>query len=168
MQSIAAMNAPCKHYRAETYHLAESIGHQLVCLVSLIKREADARMAAHGLTDSQWKPLWLIKSGIADTSFEMSRQLNMDAGAMTRMIDRVVAKGLVERVRSASDRRVVHLKLTPAGEAAAAEIPKVLAEVNNDFLHGFSEGEWKQLSRLIARMGANGMALQQRETAAEV
>jgi DNA-binding MarR family transcriptional regulator len=117
------------------------------------------------LTDSQWKPLWLIKAGIADTSFEIARQLNMDAGAVTRMVDRVVAKGLVERVRSESDRRVVHLSLTAAGEAVVAEVPRVLAAVNNDFLRGFSESEWKQLQKFLSRMGANGMALPQRESA---
>jgi hypothetical protein len=36
----------------------------------------------------------------------------------------------------------------------------VLAAVNNDFLRGFSEAEWKQLRRLLARMGDNGAALQ--------
>lgn len=121
-------------------------------------------MAEHGLTDSQWKPLWLIKAGIADTSFEMARQLNMDAGAVTRLVDRVVIKGLIERARSQTDRRVVHLRLTPAGEVAAAEIPHVLAAVNNDFLRGFSVSEWKLLQKLLSRMGANGMTLLERET----
>jgi DNA-binding MarR family transcriptional regulator len=162
MQTIST---PCRLYSGERYHLAESVGHQLFCLVNLMRRVVEARMAEHGLTDSQWKPLWLIKSGIADTSLEMARQLNMDAGAVTRMVDRVVAKGLVERVRSESDRRVVHLRLTPAGETAAAEVPHVLAAVNNDFLRGFSESEWKQLQKLLSRMGANGMALLERESA---
>ena len=61
----------------------------------------------------------------------------------------------LERVRSETDRRVVHLRLTPAGEAAAASIPHVLASVNNDFLQGFSERDWKQLRRLVERMRAN-------------
>lgn len=157
-------SSPCpKFYSADRYHLAESVGHQLFCLTNLMRREVELRMAEHGLTDSQWKPLWLIKSGIADTSFEMARQLNMDAGAVTRMVDRVVAKGLLERERSDSDRRVVHLRLTPAGETAVAEVPHVLASVNNDFLRGLSESEWKQLQKLLSRMGANGMALASRE-----
>lgn len=156
MQTISN---PCTFYSAERYHLAESVGHQLFCLTNLMKREVELRMAEHGLTDSQWKPLWLIKSGIAETSFEMARQLNMDAGAVTRMVDRVVAKGLIERERSDSDRRVVHLRLTAAGETAVAGVPHVLAAVNNDFLRGLSESEWKQLQKLLSRMGANGMAL---------
>ena len=56
--------------------------------------------------------------------------MDIDAGAMTRLIDRLAAKGLVERLRSSIDRRVVTLTLTPAGEAVAAHIPQVLAEVD--------------------------------------
>jgi DNA-binding HxlR family transcriptional regulator len=44
------------------------------------------------------------------------RGLGIDAGAITRMLDRLEAKGLVERVRSETDRRVVHVRLTEAGE----------------------------------------------------
>jgi hypothetical protein len=38
--------------------------------------------------------------------------------------------------------------------------------VNNDFLRGFSEAEWKQLRKLLSRVAANGAALQA-ESAAE-
>ncbi len=154
------MTPVCTLYDGRHYDMSESVGHQLVALMMLMRREVEARMAAHGLTDSQWKPLWLIKSGRADTALEIARQLDMDAGAVTRMVDRVEAKGLVERVRSETDRRVVHLRLTAAGEAAVAHVPHVLAAVNNDFLQGFSKAEWKQLRQFIARMAANGAALQ--------
>ena len=56
-------------------------------------------------------------------------------------------------------------RLTPQ-EAATAKIPHVLASVNNDFLHGFSEREWRQLRKLVERMTANGQALQAQEEAA--
>jgi DNA-binding MarR family transcriptional regulator len=154
------LTSPCTFYSGDLYDMNEAIGYQLMALMQAMRREVEARMAAHGLTDSQWKPLWMIKTGRADTSFEIARRLDMDAGAVTRMIDRVEAKGLVERVRSESDRRVVHLRLTKAGEAVVAEVPHVLAAVNNDFLRGFSENEWKQMRKLIARMAANGAALQ--------
>jgi DNA-binding MarR family transcriptional regulator len=75
---------------------------------------------------------------------------------MTRLIDRLAAKGLVERLRSDTDRRVVRLTLTPAGEAVAAHIPQVLAEVNNAYLRGFSRDEWQMLTQLLRRMLDSG------------
>jgi DNA-binding MarR family transcriptional regulator len=61
---------------------------------------------------------------------------------------------------------VVHLRLTPAGEAVAKKVPYVLASVNNDYLRGFSEAEFKQLRRLLGRMADNGAALQSDSEAA--
>jgi DNA-binding MarR family transcriptional regulator len=116
-------------------------------------------MAQHGLTDAQWKPLWILHMGSASTALELARVLDMDAGAVSRLLDRLEAKGLVARDRSVADRRVVHLRLTSAGRDVAAAVPHVLASVNNDFLHGMSHAEWQQLLALLDRMVANGQAL---------
>ena len=152
---------PCTLYDGRRYDVAESVGHQLVHLMMLMRREVELRMAEHGLTDAQWKPLWMLKTGRAATANELAREMDIDAGAVTRMVDRLESKGLVERVRSAADRRVVHLRLSAAGETVVKKIPFVLASVNNDFLRGFSEAEWKQLRRLLARMAVNGNELRQ-------
>jgi DNA-binding MarR family transcriptional regulator len=158
------LHPPCTLYDGRRYDVAESVGHQLVHLMMLMRREVELRMAEHGLTDAQWKPLWMLKTGRAATANELAREMDIDAGAVTRMVDRLESKGLVERVRSAADRRVVHLRLSAAGEAAVKKVPFVLASVNNDFLRGFSEAEWKQLRRLLARMAINGTALRQSDT----
>jgi len=155
---------PFRPYDAQRYDVGASVGHQLLCVLAVMRRELEQRMAEHGLTDAQWRPLWLIKSGVAASANEIARQLDIDAGAVTRVLDRLEGKGLIERTRSEADRRMVHLRLTPAGEAAVRKVPAVLASVNNDFLAGFSEAEWKQLRKLLARMQANGAALQASQT----
>lgn len=155
----AAATRPFPAYDGARYEVSQSVGHQLAVLMTQMRREAERRMAALGVTDAQWKPLWLLASGRATTGNEMARLLEMDAGAMTRLLDRLETKGLIERERSDTDRRVVELRLTAAGREASAQVPHVLAAVNNDFLHGFSEADWTQLRQLIARMVANGNAL---------
>jgi DNA-binding MarR family transcriptional regulator len=157
---MATSAKPCPLYDGRNYEMADSVGHQLFNVMLLMRREVDRRMLQHDLTDAQWKPLWLLKLGRAGNAIELAREMAIDAGAVTRMLDRLEAKGLLERVRSEADRRVVHLRLTPAGDAVARKVPFVLASVNNDFLRGFSEAEWKQLRRLLARMADNGVALQ--------
>lgn len=151
---------PAPLYDGGSYDVSKSIGHQLVHLLTLMRREVELRMAVLGLTDAQWKPLWLLQSAQATTAIELARRMDLDAGAVTRLLDRLEGKGLVERVRSDADRRVVHLRLTAAGEAAAAQVPYVLAAVNNDLLQGFSEAEWKQLRKLLDRMVGNAQGLQ--------
>jgi DNA-binding MarR family transcriptional regulator len=148
-------------YSGDTYDMGASLGHLMFQVVMGLKREVDARMSEVGLTDAQWKPLWLLKTGRADTAFELAREMSIDAGAMTRMLDRLAAKGLVERVRSETDRRVVHLRLTKDGEAAAEQVPDVLAAVNNDLLRGFTKQEWTTLKELLQRMLVNAQELQE-------
>lgn len=151
---------PFPRYDGAHYDLATSVGFQLHQLVTAMRREVEARLAALGLTDAQWRPLWLLASGQESTANEIARRLEMDAGALTRLLDRLEAKGLIERERSAEDRRVVRLRATAAGHDAVAGVPHVLAAVNNDYLQGFTEAEWLQLRALIARLQANGAALQ--------
>jgi DNA-binding MarR family transcriptional regulator len=150
---------PC-FYVGETYDMGGSMGHLLFQLMISLRREVEERMTELDLTDAQWKPLWMLKMGRVDTAFELAREMNIDAGAVTRMLDRLAAKGLIERVRSETDRRVVHLRLTPEGHAAVEKVPHVLADVNNDYLRGFSKQEWQQLKEFLQRMLVNGQALQ--------
>jgi DNA-binding MarR family transcriptional regulator len=163
---VAPTPKPCPLYDGRNYELAESVAHQLINVMLQMRREVDRRMVQHDITDAQWKPLWMLKLGRASNAIELAREMDIDAGAVTRMVDRLEAKGLIERARSEADRRVVHLRLTAAGEAVAKKVPFVLASVNNDFLRGFTEAEWKQLRRLLSRMADNGAALQSDSEAA--
>ena len=134
----------------------DSVGYLLNQVVISMRRQIEQAMTDHDLTAAQWYPLWKLKRDGPGTAQELARDMDIDAGAMTRLIDRLAAKGLVERLRSATDRRVVMLTLTPAGEAVAAHIPKVLAEVNNAYLRGFSRDEWQLLKQLLRRMLDSG------------
>jgi DNA-binding MarR family transcriptional regulator len=158
--------APTRFYDGKRYEISASTGYLLSQLMQLMRREVEQRMARLDLTDAQWKPLWLLHLGRADTPLEMARELDMDAGALSRLLERLVAKGLIERERSEVDRRVVHLRLTSEGAAVAAQVPNVLATVNNDFLQGMDKAEWQQLMTLLAHMIANGQALQSEGAAA--
>ena len=143
-------------YRGETYQVDASVGHMARVLVGLMTRRIDEEMQAYDLTAQQWKPLLMLRTGQAGTAAELARLNCSDNGAMTRMLDRLEAKGLLKRVRSAEDRRIVHLELTREGERVADQIPYGLSTVLNEHLEGFSKDEFTQLQALLRRMIANG------------
>ena len=105
-----------------------------------------------GSTVPQWVPLYKIHRGEADTVADLARRCTVDAGYMTRLLDRLEARGLCRRVRSETDRRVVHIALTPEGVAAAEQMPRVLAGVYNEVLEEFTPEEWAQLRTLLGRV----------------
>ena len=124
-----------------------------------IVSQADKRLDAHDLTSAQWGPLMRLRNTGGSTVAELARWLNVDAGAMTRLLDRLEKKNLCKRVRSSEDRRVVEVELTAEGAAAIAEVPAVLAEVLNGHLAGFSKTEWQALRTYLQRMLENGESM---------
>ena len=114
------------------------------------------------LTPQQYNVLRLLRAVHPDAvpTLELADRLVSRAPDITRMLDKLEQRGVLTRKRSEADRRVVHLRLTAAGDAVAKKVPFVLAAVNNDFLRGFTEAEWKQLRRLLSRMADNGATLQ--------
>lgn len=150
---------PVNFYTASAYASSESVGHLMKRVVGSIVCQADRRLDAHGLTSAQWGPLLLLQRAGSMPVAELARRLFIDAGAMTRMLDRLERKQLCKRVRSSDDRRVVQVELTPQGEAAITEVPAVLADVLNAHLAGFSKTEWLALQGYLQRLADNGEAL---------
>jgi DNA-binding MarR family transcriptional regulator len=150
---------PADFYRAEGYRADESVGYLMKKVMSSFLQSIDKELGPHGLTHVQWGPLFMMKQGRASTVAELARELETDPGAMTRLLDRLEAKGLCRRVRSTEDRRVVNLALTPAGEKAAAMVPEALSKVMNAHLAGFSKAEWQAMKDFLRRMLENGAAL---------
>lgn len=148
-------------YVAGQYRPDQSVGFLMKRVLSSIIAQADARLSVYDLTHAQWLPLFKLAMKDCDTVAELSRELELDPGAMTRSLDRLEAKGLVRRERSTEDRRVVHLVLTEEGRKVARKVPPVMAEVLNGHLAGFSEAEWRQLLALLSRMVANGDGMRQ-------
>lgn len=145
-------------YTEQNWCRENSFGYLMRRIGQVMVAQIDKRLESHGLTQAQWAPLFLISQGRASTLAELSRELQMDAGALTRMLDRLEAKGLCRRERSTEDRRVVHLSLTAEGQAAVAPVPEVLCEVSNQMLSGFNEAEWQMLMQLLRKVWANAQA----------
>jgi DNA-binding MarR family transcriptional regulator len=164
---VAAPPRPCSFYRPAAYSSEESVGYLMKRVMNSIVYQADKRLEAHGLTNAQWGPLMHLKKAGRCGVAELARSLQIDAGAMTRLLDRLEKKGLCKRVRSTEDRRVVQVEITAEGEEAIGEVPAVLAEVLNAHLTGFSKTEWEALKHYLRRMLECGEALRAEEGTGE-
>jgi DNA-binding MarR family transcriptional regulator len=81
--------------------------------------------------------------------------MSYDAGAMTRMIDRLESKGLIRRARCPQDRRLVYLEMTDQGRSAYPRLREISMAIQNRFLRGFSRTDTRQLEGLLGRMLEN-------------
>jgi DNA-binding MarR family transcriptional regulator len=151
-----------RFYEPAGYCADESVGWLMKRALMSIAQAADRRLEPKGITHAQWAALFMLRSRRAATVAELARETQSDPGAMTRLLDRLEAKGFCRRERSTDDRRVVRVELTPEGEVAAEEVPIVLAQVLNEHLAGFSKSEWSHLKDMLKRMVANGDAAETR------
>ena len=146
-------------YRAEGYKPDDSVGYMMRRIVSAATQGIERELEPTGLTNAQWVPLFKLYMGHASTVAELARVCELDAGAMTRLLDRLEAKQLCRRIRSSDDRRVVNLELTEAGRTAAQGIPEILCRVQNANLAGFSVEEWQILKGYLRRILDTAQAL---------
>ncbi len=140
-----------EHYTKKTFSMTQSIGFMLTKARNLVAADMDAALKPIDVTSQQMGIVLWLSRGVATTPFEMSRHLSIDTGLMTRMLDKLEAKGLLKRTRSNTDRRVFDLTLTRKGEAVAAEIPDIALPVLNERVKSFTKAEFKELLRLLGK-----------------
>lgn len=81
---------------------------------------------AAGLTPVQIRVLQIVAETGTSTPKAISARMGVSQATMTTLIDRLVAKGLVERQRSESDRRQMNIFVTAAGREAIERAPDPL------------------------------------------
>ena len=142
-------------YDQSNYRPEDSVGYLMRQILTSMAQGIDTQLADSDLTNAQWLPMLKLHLGHASTVAELARACNLDAGAMTRLLDRLEAKGLCKRTRSETDRRVVNIALTELGRTVAQGIPDVLCKVLNQHLTGFTPEEFLMLKSLLHRVLAN-------------
>lgn len=112
-----------------------------------------------GMSSSEFQVLWYLANAV-DRSLTMSEaaaRLSMSPSGMTRLADRIVRRGWVERRTDAANRRIAIISLTDAGVAAARDGYLVAREVRrelvdarltDDDVHSLGEIAGKLLGRI--------------------
>jgi DNA-binding MarR family transcriptional regulator len=90
---------------------------------------------------------------IGDLSLsELSDKIRAQNSTVTGIIDRMEREGLVLRVRSTEDRRVVRIHLTEKGQQLAREIPVEPMEILRSALSGLTAAETTEMLRLMTKV----------------
>jgi DNA-binding MarR family transcriptional regulator len=75
-----------------------------------------------GVPVAEWRILATLTGGDPLPVGQLAHTVVAPQPTVTRQLDRMAAKGLVERVAHATDRRLALVRITPAGEALAASL----------------------------------------------
>jgi DNA-binding MarR family transcriptional regulator len=127
----------------------------LQCHASIV-RELDGELVTeHGMTSRDYEVL-LYLAQAENRKLPMSalaERTMLTRSGITRLIDGLVAGGLIERVSCESDARVSYAQLTDAGyEKLRAAGRTHIAGIRRLFLEHFSEDEVETLASLLSRL----------------
>lgn len=115
---------------ASSSGLRDHLGYWLRRLSDEVHGRFEKQLAEHGVTVSQWAVLITVHRDDASTTREVARYVGIDAGAVSRLVDRLIAKGLMSRESDPGSRRIMRLTLTEAGRALAPRLAEV-ADLND-------------------------------------
>ncbi len=120
----------------------------------LIRVDADKRARQHGMTRAQWAILiWLERQpGISQK--ELSELLEVEPISVARLIDRLEARGMVERRPDPRDRRIWRLHLLPPAHDALAEIDIQRAAITKMVTAGIDDESIESMTEALIRMKA--------------
>lgn len=107
------------------------------------------------ITAAQFVVLNSIMSGKGRTLSEFCRLLGYDSGAMTRLLDRIEAKGVIRRVENPADRRSHIVELTEQGLAIFPQARLGTEVAIRRLLAGFNENDAEALRGMLKRIVAN-------------
>lgn len=120
-----------------------------------LDRARKEAFADHGLEPSEFDVLSALRR--AGDPYQLSpgqlvHETLVTSGTMTNRVDRLVRKGLVERLPDPDDRRGVQVRLTSPGRAAVDGALDALMSREKDLLAGLGEGEADEVATSLRKL----------------
>jgi len=124
-------------------------GDRLLDAVHVPLREED-------LTMPQYNVLRILRGTPGGLqTHEVCDRMVARAPNLTRLVDRLEAKGLLRRQRSSRDRRVITLRITEAGSALVERVTLPLVRAVNHAMRTLSTPELRELVRMLNLLGSS-------------
>jgi DNA-binding MarR family transcriptional regulator len=132
----------------------------LMRTVDLLRRAVTQVVEPHGLTLQQYNVLRILRGAGGDglPTLEIAGRMIEQAPGVTRLLDRLQAKALVRRQRSAADRRQIRCWITPAGLELLDRLESAMQEGGRSFMAPLSAADLATFVRLLDALRAGTSA----------
>lgn len=138
--------------RPELKPEVSAIVEAIVYLYTESRRLTKGLAAGYGLTGPQLAVVKILDD-IDDLSLsELSERIRAQNSTVTGIALRMEREGLVQRIRSQEDRRIVNIRLTAKGRQLARSIPVEPMEVFREALEGLPPKDARELVRILTSL----------------
>lgn len=132
-----------------------NIGFILTDTARLLRRNFNRRAHDLGLTRAQWGVLTHLRRQNGRRQTDLACLLELQPISLTRLIDRMVKNGWVERRDDPEDRRTKRIFLTEKVTPVLSQLSEMGRETREEAQAGISQKERDQLLQLLLRIRAN-------------
>lgn len=137
---------------------AQEVFLNLVRTTDLLERETAKLLKEHGLSLPQYNVLRILR-GVGEEGHpihEIGARMVAQVPDVTRLVDRLVDRNLVERRRSETDKRVVIVSLLAEGQALVGRLDEPVLELQERQFAGLSGEDRHALSELLVKLRDRG------------
>jgi DNA-binding MarR family transcriptional regulator len=143
---------------AERNHL--DLGNYLPYLINrvgfaLVENFTADALKAHDLSIDMWRVLAALSNNGGQRQVDLAGMTSIDASTLSRLVSRLVRKGLATRSRSEKSSREVVVALSPKGQALVQRLIPVAVKLERIAATGLSAKELAVAKRLLSRMYQN-------------
>src|SRR5258708_10425508 len=119
-----------------------------------LQSQVEAKLKEFGLTGTQYNALRILRGAGAEglPCSEIGERMITRDPDITRLLDRLQTRGLVDRSRGKQDRRVIYGKITPAGLKLLREMYVPLQKHDQEMLKHVSQQKLRQLIDLLEQV----------------
>lgn len=140
----------------------------LMVLSRAYRGAADKALADYGLSQATaWPVILTGRLGDGVRQGALAEALGVEGPSLVRVLDQLVAAGLMERREDPHDRRARTLHLTDAGQALRAQVEDVLVELRRHLFRGIDAADLEACHRVFeslkAALGRGGAGAQQQD-----
>jgi DNA-binding MarR family transcriptional regulator len=149
--------------------VAEEAVVALVRTADLLRRALTHVVEPRGITLQQYNVLRILRGAGAEglPTLEIAGRMIEQAPGVTRLLDRLQAKGLVRRQRSAEDRRQIRCWIAPAGLELLERLESAMQDGARGFMAPLSRADLMSFVSLLdaLRAGPSGTKSQSTDVA---
>lgn len=137
---------------AKGFQLHNSFTFWIARLAGAMREAFNRELDEHQVSWPQWMILNVLFHELAETPAQIADNIAVDRSAVTRLLDRLAEKQLLERVHDGLDRRSVKVHLTAAGKNLIDELNRAAEDHQNRFLNQLHPTELRAFKGNIQKM----------------
>lgn len=135
----------------KTSPLEKHIGYWLRFVSNHVSQAFANGLASYDISVAEWVALNLLSEG-SQSPATIAKMIGMTRGAISKVLEKLYNKQLIDRIESLTDRRYLEINLTDKGREILPKLMKVADENDDHFFGHLSTVEKNQVLKILNKI----------------